>query len=233
MPASSANSCGLWPAYWTYSPGSWPDNGEIDIIEGVNTAQGNSAVLHTAASCEVTNTGTRTTTLFNGLNCQGNIGCRQDSQDKNTWGEGFNQVGGGIYAMEWTDQRISTWFFPRHDPIARQIIAGSNMNQTIANTSSWGEPLANFVGGGGMCSFGDTIKKQAIVFNINFCGDWAGKEWENNEVCSALGPSCSAYVGANPSVFREAYWLVRSVKVYQKPVDYLRREGKRGIRFSA
>lgn len=234
MPVSSKNGCGLWPAYWTYSPGSWPANGEIDIIEGVNTAQGNSAVLHTAGTCAVTNTGARASTLFNGLNCQGDIGCRQDSQDKNTWGAGFNQGGGGIYAMEWTDQRISTWFFPRDEPLAKQLVADASMNYTtITDTSKWGEPLASFVGGGGLCSFGETIREQAIVFNINFCGDWAGKDWENNEVCSALGASCNAFVGANPSVFEEAYWLIRSVKVYQRSADHPRREGKRAVRFSA
>ena len=37
---------------WMYGP-SWPSNGEIDIIEGVNAQATDQMTLHTAAGCNV------------------------------------------------------------------------------------------------------------------------------------------------------------------------------------
>ena len=59
MPAST---CGSWPAYWllgsdTYmnSKTTWPDAGEIDILEGVNDSKVNAVTLHTSAACSINN----------------------------------------------------------------------------------------------------------------------------------------------------------------------------------
>jgi beta-glucanase (GH16 family) len=41
------NACGAWPSFWTLGP-SWPNQGEIDIIEGVNFMTNNQATLHTS-----------------------------------------------------------------------------------------------------------------------------------------------------------------------------------------
>ncbi|KAG5640368.1 hypothetical protein DXG03_008893, partial [Asterophora parasitica] len=40
--------CGTWPAIWTVG-GDWPNQGEIDILEGVNDQGPNAATLHTNA----------------------------------------------------------------------------------------------------------------------------------------------------------------------------------------
>jgi hypothetical protein len=45
--------CGTWPAFWSLGSGTWPQNGEIDIIEGVNTNSQNKMVLHTDTQCKV------------------------------------------------------------------------------------------------------------------------------------------------------------------------------------
>ena len=45
--------CGTWPAFWSLGSGEWPKNGEIDIIEGVNTNNVNKYVLHTDTNCKV------------------------------------------------------------------------------------------------------------------------------------------------------------------------------------
>jgi beta-glucanase (GH16 family) len=37
---------GYWPALWMYSTGTWPEHGEIDIMEDVNGLSKHSGTLH-------------------------------------------------------------------------------------------------------------------------------------------------------------------------------------------
>lgn len=53
---------------------------------------------------------------------------------------GFNNIGGGVYATQWTDQFIRIWFFPRNKGIPWDIQARQ------PNPSTWGTPMANFEG---------------------------------------------------------------------------------------
>ncbi|KAK5652562.1 hypothetical protein OQA88_10323 [Cercophora sp. LCS_1] len=231
MPSTAHDGCGLWPAFWTYSPGGhWPDNGEIDIIEGVNTETSNNVVLHTGYSCRIDDSDTIPTTTSNGHECQGSVGCRQQAASSGTWGARFNEARGGVYAMEWTDRAILTWFFPRNSAMASKL--SRDDGQAITDTLDFGQPLASFVGGSG-CSITDNFKDQVIVFNINFCGDWAGKDWNSRTKCIAHGLNCNDYVAANPSAFEEAYWLINSVRVYQQPANQSITTTKRGVRFAA
>jgi len=42
--------CSVWPGVWT-SAFKWPDQGEIDIVEGINKMTSNQMALHTIAGC--------------------------------------------------------------------------------------------------------------------------------------------------------------------------------------
>ncbi|KAJ9164872.1 Glycoside hydrolase family 16 protein [Coniochaeta hoffmannii] len=213
MPAGTGDggSCGLWPAFWMFGP-NWPSSGEIDIIEGVNNQQSNSVTLHTGAGCRMTNTGALASTKLANADCQGNQGCGQQTSATNNYGAGFNAAGGGVYAVEWTSDHIAVWFFPRGDPTAARLASPSG--GAAPDPASFGQPMARFVGDS--CSIDDHFVNNNIVFNIAYCGDWAGQVWAQDPTCSRLTPTCSQYVAEHPEAFAEAYWLINSVKVYQQ-----------------
>lgn len=205
------NACGVWPAFWTFGP-NWPVAGEIDIIEGVNTQTKTSVTLHTGPSCEMNPFGVAIDTKVVSNNCSSINGCGQNTADNQNYGDGFNAIGGGVYAMEWNDYHIAIWFFPR-----------SKIPQDITTDHPepllWGRPMASF-SAGATCN-SETFKDHKIVFDTTFCGDWAGSAWAADAECSAHAPTCNDYVSANPEAFGEAYWQVNSLKVFKASADFL------------
>ncbi|KAF5530209.1 mixed-linked glucanase precursor MLG1 [Fusarium napiforme] len=206
---------GVWPAYWMFGP-NWPTSGEIDILEGVNTQTENKISLHTGPGCSITNDGTTQGTTLESENCDSagaSAGCGQNTSDNQNYGDGFNDIGGGVYATEWTSDHIAVWFFHR-GRIPQDIQSGN------PTPSSWGPPAAKFNGGQG-CNIDDHFKENNIVFDTTFCGDWAGSPdvWGKNPETSSLG-DCKDYVANNPADFKNAYWLVNSIKVYVQGGSY-------------
>ena len=186
--------CGTWPAFWMTGP-NWPNSGEIDIIEQVNTASENKMTMHTSAGCSMA-----------GNSCQGSQGCDLDAGGPASFGTPLNNANGGHYAMEWTSDHINVWFFPRGEE-------PGDISASAPNPSGWGSPTANFQGGSG-CDIDDHFQNNQIVFDTTFCGDWAGNVWPQDSTCSALAPTCTQYVQNNPNAFSESYWAINSLKVY-------------------
>ncbi|PSS22831.1 glycoside hydrolase family 16 protein [Amorphotheca resinae ATCC 22711] len=200
--------CGVWGAFWTFGP-NWPSSGEIDIIEGVNMQATDSITLHTSPGCTLGSTGSLPTSNLSNTNCNtgnGNDGCSFSTANTEAFGTGFNAIGGGIYAMEWTSSAIKVYFFPRYS-IPADITAGH------PDPTRWGMPMASFSGSG--CDIDSHFGQHAIVFDITFCGQWAGNVWSSSP-CASKAPTCNAYVAQNPAAFTGAYWLINSVKVYQE-----------------
>ena len=108
--------CGVWPAFWTTKEATWPDDGEIDIIEEVHNAQYTTHTLHTSNGCDyrsVGTTGLSTGTWGTGReqnenrNCWvdeptqwENQGCTLNAAD-GTHGESWTTGGGGVHVMLW------------------------------------------------------------------------------------------------------------------------------------
>ena len=139
---------------------------------------------------------------------QSNSGCGVSDQDANVYGSGFNNNGGGVYAMEWTSSSIKAWFWPRN-AIPGDVSSGS------PNPSSWGTPFANQADN---CDISTHFAQHNMVFDTTFCGDWAGSVFASDPVCgSQAGGNCQTYVASNPGAFQDAYWAINYVSVYQSP----------------
>ncbi|CAL1714217.1 unnamed protein product [Somion occarium] len=203
---SMPHGCGTWPAYWTVGD-QWPQNGEIDIIEGVNENTSNQITAHTGSSCVLPNTLAKTVGRVVGNQCQtingDNRGCAFVTDDSITYGHGFNMQGGGVYAHIWTTDAIKVWFFPRGQ--IPQDIADGN-----PNPDGWPTPAAIFPGGD-QCDLAQGFKQHNIVFDITLCGDWAGPAY------AASGcPGTCAQAVADPSNFKVAKFKIASLKVYKQ-----------------
>jgi hypothetical protein len=62
-----------------------------------------------------------------------------------------------------------------------------------------------------------------LVFNLDFCGTWAGPTFNEDNSCPVPDPtnqwsSCNIFVGSNPEAFKEAYWEANYLHVLQTPV---------------
>ncbi|KAH7072571.1 beta-1,3-1,4-glucanase [Paraphoma chrysanthemicola] len=209
MPASI---CGVWPAFWTFEPNHpWPELGELDIIEGVNSQSHNNIALHTRKGCSISNGGDFTGWVdsydchWNAPNQNPNAGCKIIANQTNAYGDTFNMNGGGVFAIEWTSSAIQIWFFPRENIPA-------NVVSDRPTPTSWGLPLAKF---SGPCELDTFIRSQTLVFNITFCGGWAGKVWDADPICSKKAKTCEEFVKKYPEEFVHAFWGINSLKTFQ------------------
>ncbi len=93
---------------------------KLDIVENVNLAANNRYTLHTLDGCTHptadASSGIETgivesTDCFNATN--GDEGCIVQDPSTASYGAGFAQNGGGVFAMLWDDTGIKIWFFNR------------------------------------------------------------------------------------------------------------------------
>ncbi|KAJ7776304.1 glycoside hydrolase family 16 protein [Mycena metata] len=208
--AHMPQGCGTWPAVWETDEATWPNGGEVDILEGVNDQGTNQVTLHTAPGCTMPATRKQTGTsllLDCDTNANFNAGCGVRVSQASSYGPTFNRNGGGWYAIERTNKFISAWFWPRN---ARDVPLDVQLGGLIVETSFWGTPVANFPNID--CDLREFFDANNIIINLTFCGDFAG----NPSIYAASGcPStCNSYVDANPAEFVDAYFKFNSINVY-------------------
>ncbi|SJL02682.1 uncharacterized protein ARMOST_06016 [Armillaria ostoyae] len=195
----------VWPAFWTFGGTDleWPMYGEIDIVEGVNLMTNNQMALHhNDSSCvQPPNPGQSGRTLNTDCNNgspAGSTGCAVAETKPNSFGEGFNQNGGGVFALQFDVSGAYIWFWSRQNIPKSLTSATSTSNM---DTTDWGLPSASYPSSG--CDLQKLFKPQKLILDITLCGDWAGIPSIFNTQCSGnciqdyvMGPGSPKYDNA-------------------------------------
>ncbi|KDR84432.1 hypothetical protein GALMADRAFT_237298 [Galerina marginata CBS 339.88] len=205
--------CSVWPSFWTYGiEEEWPAAGEIDIIEAINDMNHNQVALHTnrSAGCfqspNVTQSGT---TLEK--DCGTDQGCIVAENKPNSFGPGFAQAGGGVYAVQIESSGINSWFFGRAELPDNLKSATSSSAMDI---STWGLPTAAYPTAG--CNIDHFFPPQNLVLLTTLCGVWAGVPSIYSSTCHTPTNSCvnDNIIGSGAN-YANAYWEIRYIRAYQ------------------
>ncbi|KAI9851854.1 MAG: hypothetical protein M1838_002570 [Thelocarpon superellum] len=202
--------CGVWPAFWTAQVDPWPAGGEIDIIEGADEQTANKIALHTGDNCSMDQGYSQSIGVPGPTDCAVSTsytGCTEQDKNPGSYGQAFNDGEGGVYAMEWNSDHIAVWWWARRD-IPADVTSGN------PDPTSWATPVARFKGS---CDIDSHFSNHQIIFDITFCGDLAGQTDVWGATCAGKhqGMTCSDYVMSSTDGFKQAYWEIVSLKVYQ------------------
>lgn len=129
-----------------------------------------------------------------------------------TAGNGWNSAGGGYYVL-WRDTQrsgsIKVYAFPRtSNAIPADLLI---QNASTLSPRDWTvTPSANF--SIPQCA-NSTFNSHAVVINTALCGDLAGNVWGSSG-CNVASATCAQFVKENAPAFQDAYWGIRSLKIY-------------------
>jgi len=203
--------CSVWPAFWSKGP-HWPDNGEIDIIEGVNLMGANQYALHTLPGCRQPQ-GVLQTGAPGQTDCSQPSGCLVTETKPNSYGETFAAAGGGVWAAQFDVAGIFIWFWSRPNLPPSILQATSTSSIDI---SEWGPPSASFPAPA--CDISRFFSAQQLVIDITLCGVWASLPSVYNPQCFGSGPTGRCYddnvVGPGSPKYDDAYFEIDYVRAY-------------------
>jgi len=129
-------------------------------------------------------------------------GCGVIEWSRASYGPTFDEQGGGVFAMKWDQDGISVWSFYRV-AVPQDIVEG------IPNPANWPNPTATLEPAG--CDPLTYFLNHSIIFDITFCGDWAG----NSYATSGCPGTCPDRL-MDPTNFVNASWSINSLKVYRR-----------------
>lgn len=186
--------------------------------------------LHTGTSnsCTLTPSTTTNSTLDQfsgsilGTNCDStataDAGCGISDTNTTSFGYGFNDAGGGVYALEWDPTAgISMWHFTRSTIPA-------DITSKTPTPSGWGTPAGFW--GTQTCDIAANFYQHSLIIDITLCGNWAGDSYSSSGcpgTCSDMIANATNFVGESVdrcflpllSYLLDAMWRINYLAVYQ------------------
>jgi hypothetical protein len=221
---------GVWPAWWLngrFPPESndtWALNGEIDIIESVNSQTKNHVTLHTntrkgGQQC-------RQDTVHNIVNpnCDKGefTGCGEDRKQSCpyqgcgvTFEGGANYSAGGVYACELTkDGKVTVWYFSKGSQGLPEGLDEASKGGGDIDVSKWKALATNTVE---FQKCPGSFQNMEMIVNTAFCGDWAGTTFDVKNPKNSK-EECNKFVldTNNSKNLENAYWDINWIRVYQQ-----------------
>jgi hypothetical protein len=209
--------CSVWPAIWTKGQ-NWPDDGEIDILEGINLNTNNQIALHTRPGCTHVASPPNQLGKSLELDCSKDAGCTVQDPRVTSYGDGFNKAGGGIFATQFASDGIYIWFWSRAS-IPTSVTALSSSKSPITSLTDWGNPVASYPGGSN-CDIPKAFTSQNLIIDITLCGVWGRDPQFYQPQCGTRGPTkgeTACYVDnvlGNGTNYQEAYFELKYVRAY-------------------
>ncbi|KAH9851304.1 concanavalin A-like lectin/glucanase domain-containing protein [Lenzites betulinus] len=208
--------CSVWPGFWTKGP-TWPQGGEIDIVEAINLMGKNQMALHTQSGCSQPADAPQTGSTV-GADCSAGTdsaaGCAVLDSQSTSFGGDFAAAGGGVWATQFDETGVFIWFWGRKD-VPDTI---TNAKDTI-DPSGWGTPAAAWPASS--CDVPKFFTPQQLVIDITLCGDWAGEPHLYQQTCGGtLGNSTvdvcyiDNVINTNGTNYQDAYFEISSIKVF-------------------
>eukprot|EP00392_Amoebophrya_sp_AT5.2_P012507 g12610.t1 len=217
---------GTWPAYWSTDAATWPNSGEIDMMEAVNMDTKMRSTLHT---------GTRVPAPCNAIKCH-DAGCPKktacDHVGPNNAGFGcggawdrvngkkYNDARGALHAMSWTKKWVRMWLWERKDIPKGLLWSDVSELGKIADGTMEGV-YAEWSFENGMCDSNEILEHLYII-NLTLCGDWAGNVFNYKGKKGLAG--CADYIKndaqqewppLNNGEF--PHFLLNSIRLYKVP----------------
>ncbi|KAJ3823161.1 glycoside hydrolase family 16 protein [Lentinula raphanica] len=205
--------CSVWPAVWTLGGPTWPEGGEIDVLEAINLMPSNQMALHTTSGCFHNDTPPNQLGATLVTDCSTAAGCTVGELQPNSYGSGFAAMGGGVFAAQFDVAGIFIWFWSR--PNVPSSITQSNSSSSI-DISQWGPPSASYLAAN-QCDITEYFTPQQLIIDITLCGNWAGLPEVYFPACGDKGPTGICYndnVIGDGSNYDDAYFEIPYIRAY-------------------
>jgi hypothetical protein len=218
------SGCAVWPAFWMLGP-TWPDDGEIDMIEGVNGQEYTESTLHTSPGCTQQSV---PSSLFSGRRAKSTLDKNLNATDcfvharsqgpnqgcgilgpPGSLGADFNELGGGVFATLIRNPRPMTAANAAGEETAHDKSANGVAEGGRGEIAMWFWPRSNSNAGTDTDTNNKAGRGGSIPADVMAGNPWpGGPGWGAPYALFALGDDCSVDHFTSQSLIFDTTYVV-------------------------